>query len=251
MATGGIATLLSEQPHTFKGLQTIGKIIYIFDLCLFVTFTAAIITRFRMHRGTFRKAMAHPTESLFIPTFFLSIVNIFNGAQAYGIPAAGVWLNTTLRVCFWTYLACAILLAVGQYLQLFSAPSEQLTIQSMTPSWLLPIFPAMLSGTFASQIAPSQPPAAATAIIFAGVTMQGLGWMVSFLMCSAYIQRLMQYGFPAPNMRPGMFIAVGPPSFTSLALIGMSSAIPEDYGYFAANPGSAQTFRSMALIVSV
>jgi tellurite resistance protein TehA-like permease len=70
-------------------------------------------------------------------------------------------------------------------------------------------------------------------------------------MCSAYIQRLMQYGFPTPNLRPGMFIAVGPPSFTSLALIGMSSAIPEDYGYFAANPGSAQTFRSMALIVSV
>lgn len=33
-----------------------------------------------------------------------------------------------------------------------------------------------------------------------------------------------------PDLGPGMFIAVGPPSFTGLAIIGMSSATREDYG---------------------
>lgn len=42
-------------------------------------------------------------------------------------------------------------------------------------------------------------------------------------MYSNYVSRLMVYRLPAPDTRPGMFIAVGPPSFTALALIGMAN----------------------------
>jgi tellurite resistance protein TehA-like permease len=58
----------------------------------------------------------------------------------------------------------------------------------MTTSWLLPIFQTMLCGTFASELAMVQSPASATTILVAGVTVQGLGWMVAFLMYSAYVQ---------------------------------------------------------------
>ena len=40
MATGGIATLLNAQPNQFPGLKTIGKVVFIYDLVLFVAFTA-------------------------------------------------------------------------------------------------------------------------------------------------------------------------------------------------------------------
>jgi hypothetical protein len=43
-----------------------------------------------------------------------------------------------------------------------------------------------------------------------------------------------------------MFIAVAPTGFTGLALIGMSKGIPT-YGYFAINPGSVETLRTLAL----
>lgn len=251
MATGGIATILAAQPHTFRGLAVIGKIIFIFNLVLFILFCTAIGTRFVIHRGTFTRAILHPTEALFIPTFFLSIVDILDGSRAFGVSATGSWLSTALRVCFWIYLAGSFLLAIAQYLYLFSAPPNRLTVHSMTPSWLLPIFPAMLCGTLASELVSAQPAASTTTIMVAGITMQGLGWMVSFLMYSVYIQRLMLYGLPAPNLRPGMFIAVGPPNFTSLALIGLSRAIPQDYGYFAANPGSLETLRTMALFTAM
>lgn len=251
MATGGIATLIRGQPNTFTGLKTIGKIVFIYDLVLFICFTAVISARFVMYPGTFTIALHHPTESLFISTFFLSIVNIFNCIQAYAIPAVGPWLQVVQRVAFWIYLACAFLLAVGQYTYLFTAPPKRLTVQSMTPAWLLPIFPAMLAGTFASQIASTQPPQHQAAIIIGGVTMQGLGWMVSFLMYGVYITRLMQAGLPEPNLRPVMFIAVGPPSFTGLALIGMSQDIPADYGAFAANPGMADMLKQLALMIAM
>ncbi|CAI6332870.1 unnamed protein product [Periconia digitata] len=251
MATGGIATLLNAQPNQFTGLKTIGKVVFIYDLVLFVAFTAIISARFVMFRGTFMSALTHPTESLFIPTFFLSIVNIFDCIQAYAVPVCGTWLLVVQRIAFWIYLACTFLLAVGQYTYLFTAPPNRLTVQSMTPSWLLPIFPAMLTGTFASQIVSTQPEQHQATIIVAGITMQGLGWMVSFLMYGVYITRLMQYGLPEPKLRPGMFIAVGPPSFTGLALIGISTSVPSDYGVFAANQGMAEMMKQLALLLAI
>ena len=82
MATGGIATLINAQPNQFTGLKTIGKVVFIFDIVLFVAFSATICARFIIHRGTFTSALQHPTESLFVATFFHSIVNIFNCIQA-------------------------------------------------------------------------------------------------------------------------------------------------------------------------
>ncbi|KAK5686025.1 hypothetical protein LTS10_002138 [Elasticomyces elasticus] len=251
MATGGIATLLNAQPNQFTGLKTIGKVVFIYDLVLFVAFTALISARFIMFRGTFTSAITHPTESLFIPTFLLSIVNIFDCIQAYAVPVCGPWLIVVQRFVFWIYLACCFLLATAQYTYLFTAPANRLTVQSMTPAWLLPIFPAMLTGTFASQIVKTQPMQHQATIIVAGIAMQGLGWMVSFLMYSTYIMRLMQYGLPEPKLRPGMFIAVGPPSFTGLALIGISTSVPENYGVFAANPGMAEMMKQLSVLIAI
>lgn len=43
-----------------------------------------------------------------------------------------------------------------------------------------------------------------------------------------------------------MFIAVGPPSFTGLALIGLSNALPQNYGYFAAHPIAIPVLQAVA-----
>ncbi|KAL5458800.1 hypothetical protein PMIN06_003119 [Paraphaeosphaeria minitans] len=48
-----------------------------------------------------------------------------------------------------------------------------------------------------------------------------------------------------------MFMAVGPPSFTSLALIGMSTSIPEGYGYFAEHPMAKDVLQLLALVFSI
>ena len=83
------------------------------------------------------------------------------------------------------------------------------------------------------------------------MTFQGLGFWVSLLIYSVYIGQLMQYGLPEPNLRPGMFISVGPPAFTALALIGMSRSIPASYGYFAAHPTVVETLQQLALAFAI
>ena len=67
MSTGGIALLLAVTPHRFHGLTTIGTIIFVLDVVLFVLLTSLILTRFYLFPGTFTQSIYHQTESLFIP----------------------------------------------------------------------------------------------------------------------------------------------------------------------------------------
>lgn len=182
MSTGGLALLLAEQTQgfIFPGLQTIGKVVYIFDLFIFTLVTAAIIYRFVKFPGTLKASVTHPTEALFLGTSTLSLASIIAGIARYGIPSCGPWLATVYRILFWIYFLITFALAVGQYSLLFTSPL--LRIQDMTPAWDLPIFPFMLSGTVAASGAASQPPNEAVPMIVAGLTAQGLGMCISIMM---------------------------------------------------------------------
>ncbi|KAI1499830.1 voltage-dependent anion channel-domain-containing protein [Biscogniauxia marginata] len=251
MATGGLSLLLAEQTQgfTFRGLQTIGKVFYILALVIFVLVTAAITYRFAKFRGTLRSSIKHPTEGLFLGTSTLSVASLIAGLARYGFAACGPWLVTAYRVLFWTYYAVTFIIAVGQYALLFTSPL--LRIQDMTPAWDLPIFPFMLSGTIAAAGAVAQPPGEALPMIIGGLTAQGLGMLVSMCMYASYVRRMIQYGFPSPNSRPGMFIAVGPPSFTSLAIMGLANDFPDHYDYFGPDALTIQVLRVMATMTSI
>lgn len=115
MSTGGIALLLGVLPKRFDGLTTIGTVIYVFDLIVFVTLCIGISARFIMNRGALKWSLTHPTESLFFPTFFLALMNVFAGMQIYGVPHVGPWLITVERVAFWIYVVLTFTSAVCQY----------------------------------------------------------------------------------------------------------------------------------------
>lgn len=255
MSTGGIALLLSQTPHRFHGLQAIGDIVLILDIVLFLLFCSLLAARFTLFPQTMRSCLTHPTESLFIPTFWISIVNIFSNIQQYGVPHTGYWLVVTLRVLFWLYAALTLCIATGQYYFLFTG--KPLTVQNMTPQWILPIFPIMLCGTLASLISPSQPSSQALPILIAGISFQGLGMLIAVFMYGPYISRLMTSGLPNPNTRPGMFIAVGPPSFTGLALLGISNDLGRIYPSYTSISGVSDpaiipdVFRILAVAVAV
>ncbi|KAI1159257.1 voltage-dependent anion channel [Nemania serpens] len=251
MSTGGLAVLLAEetQGYTFPGLQTIGKVVYVLDLVLFALVVAAITYRFAAYPGTLKKSVVHPTEGLFLGTSTLSLASIISGVARYGIPSCGPWLVAAYRVLFWLYFAVTFIIAVGQYALLFTSP--KLKLSDMTPAWNLPAFSFMLVGTIAATGAGSQPPGQAVPIIVAGLGAQGFGLLVSVFIYACYVARLIQYGFPAPNSRPGMFIAVGPPAFTGLALIGLANSFPVHYNVFGPDEITVQMLRVLATTVCI
>ncbi|KAL4913818.1 voltage-dependent anion channel [Aspergillus aurantiobrunneus] len=226
MSTGGLALLISNQPFQFQGLQEIGLAVYIVDLLFFAFCCSCMALRFILHGGLL-DSLRHDREGFFFPTFWLSVATIISGLYKFFGEDAQESFHLALEVLFWIYCACTLTLAVTQYYFVFSNHTYHL--QTMMPSWILPIFPVMLSGTIASVIAEAQPARSAVPMVCAGITFQGLGFSVAFIMYSHYIGRLMQSGLPNREHRPGMFICVGPPAFTALALVGMTAGLPEDF----------------------
>jgi tellurite resistance protein TehA-like permease len=227
MATGGIAVLLYNTPHHFTGLETIGKIVYIFNLVLFLSITCCLSVRFLSKSTALKESFQHPNETHFVGTCPLALATVIIGAESYGSRSCGPWLQVALRIVFWIYVAIATLEAIFHNWYLYHRGMA--SKQPFALVRLLPSFPAMLSGTIASVLASKQPPHHALPIIIGGITFQGFGFMMSFLIYGEYFYRMNKSGLPKSAERPEMFIAVGPWSFTALALIGMANAAVEKF----------------------
>ncbi|KFA63855.1 hypothetical protein S40285_04460 [Stachybotrys chlorohalonatus IBT 40285] len=225
MSTGGFSLLIFAQPHQFPGLKSIGMAVYIINIVVFSVVVTILITRFFFWPGDWSKSITHPREGFFVPTFFLSLATLITSTQRYALPTQDPTMLWAIQTAFWGYVIVTLALAVGQYSYVFAAHSFGLN--TMMPTWILPIFPIMLSGTIASVIAETQPDIAAVPIIVAGLTCQGLGLSVAVLMYAHMVGRLMAAGLPNREHRPGLFMCVGPPAFTALALIGMAHGLPE------------------------
>ncbi|KAK4163912.1 voltage-dependent anion channel-domain-containing protein [Cladorrhinum sp. PSN259] len=234
MSTGGLSLLIFNQPHQFPGLKQIGLTAYIINIILFTLITSTLITRFLLFPGSFKRSVTHPREGFFVPTFLLSIATIITSTQKYCVgdeipDGEKIGLRWAIQVAFWVYVALSTCLAVGQYSYIFSGHSFGL--QTMMPTWILPIFPVMLSGTIASVIAATQPAHMAVPIIVSGLSCQGLGISVAAMMYAHMVGRLMQSGLPDREHRAGLFMCVGPPSFTALAFIGLAKGLPKNFDH--------------------
>ncbi|KAJ5780838.1 C4-dicarboxylate transporter/malic acid transport protein [Penicillium paradoxum] len=236
MSAGGLALLIANQPNQFKGCYEIGLTVYLINLVLFSLVCSLMAARFTIHGGLL-DSLRHEREGLFFPTFWLSVATMITGLEKYFGDSPAQSFSTALEVLFWIYCACTFTVAVIQYSFLFSAHTYRL--QTMMPSWVLPAFPIMLSGTIASVIAERQPDRSAIPIVTAGITFQGLGFCISFMMYAHYIGRLMESGLPCREHRPGMFICVGPPAFTALALVGMAKGLPNTFTVMGSTDSAA------------
>lgn len=119
MSTGAVAVVLSNTPNTFPGLTIIGEIFFVLQLILFILFTIAMALRAYWFPRRFLRSLHHPVEGLFFGSYWVSVSLILNAAQGYGVPKCGPWLPVALRVCFWTYCAIVLIIAVAQYYSFF------------------------------------------------------------------------------------------------------------------------------------
>ena len=98
-------------------------------------------------------------------------------------------------------------------------------VANMTPLWTFPIYPLLLISPMAAGVIPNQPRERAEEMIVAAVAFQGIGFMIAVMIYSAYIYRLMTRKLPGSAARPGMFISVGPSSFTVIGIVQLGRAM--------------------------
>ncbi|CCX05753.1 Similar to Malic acid transport protein; acc. no. P50537 [Pyronema omphalodes CBS 100304] len=208
MSTGGVAVVISKIPFRFRGLDEIGAVFFLLTLISFLLNSVCISIRFFRYRYTFVMTLLHPTESLFVSAGLLSVGTIIIGCQAYGAPKTGDWFSVAMRACFWTYCGATLVWTVGLHIVIWSTQTH--TVADMTPLWTFPIYPMLLTAPMGASIALSQSRLHALQIGVASFAFQGVGFMISLMIYSAYIYRLMTRKLPRAAARPGMFISVGP-----------------------------------------
>jgi len=100
----------------------------------------------------------------------------------------------------------------------------------MTPIWIFPAYPLLIVGPFAGTLAQKLVAISSTkalSIIIGGYVLQGIGFLVSLMIYSSFIYRLMTKKLPRESLRPGMFISVGPSGFTIAGIITMARSLPQ------------------------
>ena len=208
-------------PYRFQGLYAIGVVVMLLNIVLYILIWIMILSRFIRYPWTFRASFTHPTESLFAPAFAVSFGTILINIVEYGADSVGSWLTHTVLVLYWFDCGLAIVLSIGIYLVLWS--TQTFTIARMTPIWIFPAYPLLIIGPHAANLCTKGLSSAqAIRVIIGGFTIQGIGFLVSLTIYSAFVYRLMTQKLPAEPLRPGMFVSVGPSAFTVSGTIGMA-----------------------------
>jgi len=229
MATGGIANVLHSVPYRSDWLRILGVVFFLFNVGLFLVNCSVIALRFRWNPGSFAAAFRSPSESLFVPASVVSIGTILINMCQYGIPKTGVWFQTVMQVCFWTYASLSVISSAGIYLIIWS--TQTFPIHTMTPIWIFPAYPLLLIAPLAANLIDALPNAVAAArinsiaIALGAICIQGTGFLVSLMIYSAFIYRLMTQKLPRETTRPGMFVSVGPSGFTVAGIVHLGNTV--------------------------
>jgi tellurite resistance protein TehA-like permease len=95
----------------------------------------------------------------------------------------------------------------------------------MTPVWVFPAYPLLLTAPFGGNLISAAAGTGrlssslnAVPVALAAVTVQGTGFLISFMVCAAFLYRLMTQKLPRDHQRPGVFISIGPGGFTAAGL---------------------------------
>ncbi|KAL8243560.1 hypothetical protein R6Q59_009818 [Mikania micrantha] len=229
MATGGIANVLSAVPFRFTGLYEIGLVFFFLNIVLYIGIWIMLIFRFIYNPTAFHESLIHPTESLFVPAFAVSLGTLLITIVEYWADRAGQWLLDVVLGLFWFDSALAVILSITIYMILWSSTS--FTIAQMTPIWIFPAYPLLIIGPHAANLSKKlESRSRAIEVIVGGFTIQGIGFLVSLTIYSAFVYRLMTQKLPTERLRPGMFVSVGPSAFTVSAVIGMAENLNKVIG---------------------
>ncbi|KAL7922954.1 voltage-dependent anion channel domain-containing protein [Trichoderma austrokoningii] len=231
MATGGVASVLHGLVYRPEWVTGFGIFFCLLNIVFFLTNCVFLSMRFYLRPGSLTKSFTDQVESLFIPAFFVSIAVILTNVCQYGVPHCGVWLIQTLQVLFWIYTGLSAIASAGLYLILWS--TLVFPIHMMTPTWVFPAYPLMLTAPFASNLISAASDTGridvldAPAIAVSAVSTQGTGCLISLMISAAFIYRLMTQKLPRDFQRPGVFISIGPYAFTagSIAQLGSEANV--------------------------
>jgi C4-dicarboxylate transporter/malic acid transport protein len=249
MGTGVLALALAQLPGANAGLHAIAEALWLFNIVLFVLFTALYAARWALFFDEARRIFGHSTVSMFFGTIPMGLATIINGFLVFGLPRWGEGVIHLAEVLWWLDVAMSV--ACGVLIPYLMFTRQEHSIDQMTAVWLLPVVAAEVAAASGGLLAPHLADAHSQLVVLVtSYVLWAFSLPVAFSILTILLLRMALHKLPHENMAASSWLALGPIGTGALGMLLLGADAP---AIFAANglPGIGEIAAGLGLVAGI
>ncbi len=249
MGTGVLALALAQLPVAIPALHVFAEGLWLFNIALFLLFTALYTARWVLFFDEARRIFGHSTVSMFFGTIPMGLATIINGFLVFGLPRWGDGVIHIAEVLWW--LDVAMSLACGVLIPYMMFTRQEHSIDQMTAVWLLPVVAAEVAAASGGLLAPHLADAHSQLVVLVtSYVLWAFSLPVAFSILTILLLRMALHKLPHENMAASSWLALGPIGTGALGMLVLGGDAPL---IFAANamPGVGEIAAGLGLVAGI
>ncbi|VVN84722.1 hypothetical protein PS726_01378 [Pseudomonas fluorescens] len=249
MGTGVLALALAQLPVAIPALHAFAEALWLFNIALFLLFTALYTARWVLFFDEARRIFGHSTVSMFFGTIPMGLATIINGFLVFGLPRWGEGVIHVAEVLWW--LDVAMSLACGVLIPYMMFTRQEHSIDQMTAVWLLPVVAAEVAAASGGLLAPHLADAHSQLVVLVtSYVLWAFSLPVAFSILTILLLRMALHKLPHENMAASSWLALGPIGTGALGMLVLGGDAPL---IFAANgmPGVGEIAAGLGLVAGI
>ncbi|WP_347911308.1 TDT family transporter [Pseudomonas grandcourensis] len=249
MGTGVLALALAQLPVATPALHAFAEALWLFNIALFLLFTALYTVRWVLFFDEARRIFGHSTVSMFFGTIPMGLATIINGFLVFGLPRWGEGVIHLAEVLWW--LDVAMSLACGVLIPYMMFTRQEHSIDQMTAVWLLPVVAAEVAAASGGLLAPHLVDAHSQLVVLVtSYVLWAFSLPVAFSILTILLLRMALHKLPHENMAASSWLALGPIGTGALGMLVLGGDAPL---IFAANgmPGVGEIAAGLGLVAGI
>lgn len=225
MGTGILALALPQVPGAGSTLRAIGEGLWLFNIGLFMLFTALYSARWIMFWDEAKQIFSHNIVSMFIGTIPMGLATIINGFLAFGVARWGDSMIAIAQVLWW--LDVAMSLGCGVLIPYFMFTRQAHGIDKMTAVWLLPIVAAEVAAASGGLLVPYLSGANDQFVtLIASYVLWAYSVPVAFGVLTILFLRMALHRLPPDSMAASSWLSLGPIGTGAFGMIVLGTDAP-------------------------
>ena len=249
MGTGVLALALAQLPVAIPALHAFAEALWLFNIALFLLFTAMYTARWLLFFDEARRIFGHSTVSMFFGTIPMGLATIINGFLVFGLARWGDGVIHLAEVLWW--LDVAMSLACGVLIPYMMFTRQEHSIDQMTAVWLLPVVAAEVAAASGGLLAPHLADAHSQLVVLVtSYVLWAFSLPVAFSILTILLLRMALHKLPHENMAASSWLALGPIGTGALGMLVLGGDAPL---IFAANglPGIGEIAAGLGLVAGI
>ena len=249
MGTGVLALALAQWPGASPGVHRIAEALWLFNIVLFLIFTAIYTARWVLFFDEARRIFGHSTVSMFFGTIPMGLATIINGFLVFGLPRWGEGVMPVVEMLWWLDVAMSV--ACGVLIPYLMFTRQEHSIDQMTAVWLLPVVAAEVAAASGGLLAPHLADAHSQIVVLVtSYVLWAFSLPVAFSILTILLLRMALHKLPHENMAASSWLALGPIGTGALGMLLLGADAP---AIFAANglPGVGEIAAGLGLVAGI